>query len=175
MLQVEHTSLDITYQAPSSDPALLGAALEWTISSHHYLFLLVWSVSFLTPNKPPWSDKLIPKFIPDKHCVWWFFGFGGVFFMVLGGFFCLFFGLFRAALVAYGSSQARGPIGAAAASLCHSHSHSNAGSELCLQPIPQGWILNPLSEVRNRTHILMDTSRVHYCWATTRPPKVPSC
>ena len=42
--------------------------------------------------------------------------------MVFGGFF-LVFGLFRAALVAYGSSQARGPIGAAAASLCHSHSH----------------------------------------------------
>ena len=27
----------------------------------------------------------------------------------------------------------------------------------------QGWILNPLSEARNRTHILMDTSRVYYC------------
>ena len=33
---------------------------------------------------------------------------------------------FRAAPVAYGSSQARGQIGAAAASLYHSH--SNAGS-----------------------------------------------
>ena len=28
------------------------------------------------------------------------------------------------------------------------------------------WILNPLSEVRNRTHILMDTSGVHDHWAT---------
>ena len=37
--------------------------------------------------------------------------------------------------MAYGSSQARGPIGAAAAGLCHSH--SNAGSELRLQPTPQ--------------------------------------
>ena len=41
----------------------------------------------------------------------------------------------RAAHVAYGDYQARGPIGATAASLCHSH--SNEGSELCLQPTPQ--------------------------------------
>ena len=52
---------------------------------------------------------------------------------VLWGFF--FFGLFRAALVAYGGSQARDLIGAVAASLCHSH--SNVGSEPCLQPTPQ--------------------------------------
>ena len=43
--------------------------------------------------------------------------------------------LFRVTLVAYGSSQARGGIGAAAASL--RHSHSNAGSELCLPSTPQ--------------------------------------
>jgi len=50
-----------------------------------------------------------------------------------GGFlvFCVFL-LFRAALVAYGSSQARGGIGAAAASL--HHRHSNIGSKPCLQP-----------------------------------------
>ena len=41
-----------------------------------------------------------------------------------------FFFLFRAALLAYGGSQARGHIRATAAS--HSQSHSNAGSELCL-------------------------------------------
>ena len=49
----------------------------------------------------------------------------------------LFSYLFRAAPVAYGSSQARGPIGAAATGLYHSHSnvsvtyttaHSNARS-----------------------------------------------
>ena len=38
--------------------------------------------------------------------------------------------LFRATTEAYGSSQARGQIGATAASLCHSH--SNTGSELHL-------------------------------------------
>ena len=43
--------------------------------------------------------------------------------------------LFTAAPEAYGSSQARRQIGAAAASLCHSH--SNVGSEPRLQPTPQ--------------------------------------
>ena len=48
--------------------------------------------------------------------------------------FCLF--LFsRAAPSAYGGSQARGPIGAVAASLHHSHSH--ARSELNLRPTSQ--------------------------------------
>ena len=46
--------------------------------------------------------------------------------------FCLFS---RAAPVAYGGSQARGPIGAAATGL--HHSDSNAGSEPRLQPTPQ--------------------------------------
>ena len=50
---------------------------------------------------------------------------------------CLFFFflLFRAASVAYEGSQARGPIGAAAAGL--HHSHSNAGSKPSLRPTPQ--------------------------------------
>ena len=43
--------------------------------------------------------------------------------------------LFSAAPAAYGGSQARGLIGAVAASL--HQSHSNAGSKPCLQPIPQ--------------------------------------
>ena len=41
----------------------------------------------------------------------------------------------RAAPVAYGGSQARGPIGAIAAGL--HQSNSNSGSELRLQPTPQ--------------------------------------
>ena len=45
------------------------------------------------------------------------------------------FCIFRAAPTAYGGSQARGLIGAAAAGL--GHSHSNAGSELHLRPTPQ--------------------------------------
>ena len=47
----------------------------------------------------------------------------------------LFILFFRAALVAYGSSQARGLIGAVAASL--HQSHSNSGSKLHLRPTPQ--------------------------------------
>ena len=46
-----------------------------------------------------------------------------------------FFLLFRVAPMAYGGSQSRGPTGASAASL--HHSHGNAGSELPLLPIPQ--------------------------------------
>ena len=52
--------------------------------------------------------------------------------------------------MAYGSSQARGLIGVAAASLHHSHS-----SQQC-------WSLNPLSEARDRTLVLMNTSQVHH-------------
>ena len=60
---------------------------------------------------------------------------------LLAFFFCfvLFcFGLFaisRAASAAYGGSQARGLIGAAAAGL--GQSHSNEGSKTRLQPTPQ--------------------------------------
>ena len=58
--------------------------------------------------------------------------------------------LFVVTPVAYGSSQARNQIGAAAADL--GHSHSNTGSKVHLQHIPrlqQFWILNPLSEARD--------------------------
>ena len=42
---------------------------------------------------------------------------------------------FRSAPAAYGGSQTRGPVGAVAAGL--HHSHSNARSKLRLRPIPQ--------------------------------------
>ena len=45
------------------------------------------------------------------------------------------FGFFIAVPVAHGGSQARGPIGAVAASL--HHSHSDSGSEPRLRPTPQ--------------------------------------
>ena len=68
----------------------------------------------------------------------------------------------------YGSSQARGQIEAEAAGL--HHSHGNAKSQPHLQPTL--WlmampILNPLSGARDPTHILTDTSQVHYHRATT--------
>ena len=46
-------------------------------------------------------------------------------------FFFFFFPFFRATPTAYGSSQARGQLGATAAGL--HHSHSNTGSELHLR------------------------------------------
>ena len=67
------------------------------------------------------QDKILTKCL----CFW---------FWVFVGFFCLFL-IFRATTEAYGGSQAKDHIGAIAAGL--HHSHSNSGSKLLLQPIPQ--------------------------------------
>ena len=61
-------------------------------------------------------------------------GWDPVFYFILF-YFILFYCLFGAAPLAYGNSQVRGQIRATAAGLCHSHSHSNMGSEPC--PTPQ--------------------------------------
>ena len=67
------------------------------------------------------------------------------------------FHFFRVTPEADGGSQARGPIGAAAAAGLH-HSHTNTRSEPRLPSILQ---LQPtLSGARDRTHILMDTNWV---------------
>ena len=55
-----------------------------------------------------------------------------------------------------------GLIGAIAASLYHSHSHTR--SEPSLQPTPQ--TLNPLSEAKDRTHNLMVPGRICFCCTT---------
>ena len=63
--------------------------------------------------------------------------------------------------MAYGSSQARGQIGAAPASLCHSH--SNVGSEPHFRPTPQLAATRdpyPTEQGQRLTCILMDTSWV---------------
>ena len=65
--------------------------------------------------------------------------------------FSFFVFLFRATPMAYGGSQARGPVRATAAGL--HHSHSNTRSELHLWPTYSSWqhqILNPLNEERDR-------------------------
>ena len=64
---------------------------------------------------------------------------------------------FMATSEAYGSSQSRGQIRAAATGLHHSHS--------------QHQILYPLNEARDLRHVLMDTSWVCYCWITMGTPK----
>ena len=78
---------------------------------------------------------------------------------------CLFFPpfLFRAAPTAYETSWARGLIRATGASLHHSHSRSNAGSKPHLPPQHSLWqrrVLNPLSDSRDQTCVLMDDSWV---------------
>ena len=58
--------------------------------------------------------------------------------------------LFRATGAVYGGSQARDPVGAIAAGLCHSHSHG--GSEPHLRSTPQlvkRWILKPMRQARD--------------------------
>ena len=73
----------------------------------------------------------------------------------LGPYFFLFFFL-GPHPAAYGGSQARGPVGATAAGL--HHSHSNVRSELRLWPAPQlrkHRIFNPLSKARDWTCNLM--------------------
>ena len=80
--------------------------------------------------------------------------------------------LFRAALVVYGGSQARGQMGATAASL--HRSHSNAGSEPRLPPTPQLTatpVLNPLNEARDQTCNLTVPSPIHFCCAKMGTPK----
>ena len=75
-------------------------------------------------------------------------------------FYCL-FAISWATPAAYGGSQARGLIEAAAAGL--RQSHSNSGSELRLRPTPQltqHQIVNPLSKARDQTRNLMVTSQI---------------
>ena len=81
----------------------------------------------------------------------------------------LFIYVFLGPPAAYRGCQARGQIRAVAASLCQSH--SNARSELHQWPMLQllNKMFNPLCRARDRTHILVNTSQVHYPWATTRP------
>ena len=71
------------------------------------------------------------------------------------------FCLFRSVPAACGSSQARGWIGAIAASLHHSHSNARIQAvSLTYTTAHSNTILNPLSEARDQTCVLMVTSRI---------------
>jgi len=119
------------------------------------------------------------KFHKVYGCTWYFLLFNFFFFRCIifpccrilenSCIFCLFVCLFRTAPVADGSSQARGRIGAAAASVCHSL--SNAGSEPCLRPTPQPQQCGSLTHWA-RPGILMDTRQVSYHWATMGTPRI---
>ena len=83
----------------------------------------------------------------------------------------LLFNLLQATPEAYGSSQARGRIGAAAAG----YTTATATQDLSLicdlhHSSWQCCILIPLSEARDRTHILVVPSRIHFHCATTGTP-----
>ena len=85
----------------------------------------------------------------------------GFFWSVFVFVFC--FCLFRAALTAYGISQARRLTGATAVSLHHSHRNVGSGPRRKLHHSSRKhWILNPLSKDRNRTCNLMVPSQIHF-------------
>ena len=73
-----------------------------------------------------------------------------------------FFFFLKAAPAAYGSPQARGQITAAGASLHRSHSAPQDPSRVCdlHHSSRQCWILNSLSETRDRTCVPVDTGWV---------------
>ena len=74
--------------------------------------------------------------------------------------------LFRNTPTAYGSSQARGRIGALAAGLYHSHSNTRSKPVCDLHHSSwQHWILDPLNKARDRTCILMDIIQICFHWA----------
>ena len=81
--------------------------------------------------------------------------------------------LFRATPRAYGSSQARGQIRAAAACPYTTATATPDLRRICdLYHSLQKWqILNPLSVARDWTHILMDPSQVHDHKTTMGIPK----
>ena len=77
------------------------------------------AVDLLTPSalkRCRWGLNTTP--IPPVLTSQWYF---------FQHYYCYYFLIFRATSVAYGVPQAKGLIGAAAASLCHSH--SNKGSK----------------------------------------------
>ena len=75
----------------------------------------------------------------------------------------IFFCLFRAEPAAYGCSQVRGRIRAVASGLATATAVQDL-SHICNphHRSQQCWILNSLSEARDQTRILMDTSKVRY-------------
>ena len=79
-------------------------------------------------------------------------------------FFIFFFFSFRATPVAYGNSQARGWFGAAAAGLCHSHSHT--GSEPHLWPTAT--YASAFGSVGSLTHWVRPRIKPAFSWTLCR-------
>ena len=80
---------------------------------------------------------------------------------------------FRVVSAAHGCSQARGRIGATAASLVTATATQDLSHVCDLHYSSRQYqILNLLSEARDWILILMGTSQVRYRWATTGTPKI---
>ena len=117
-----------------------------------------WQMATVAPTPLHPHAPMLGKGLPFRKFFFFFF-----FFFV--------FSLFRAKPTANGGSQAGGQIGAVTARLRQSHSHM--GSKLRLQATPQPqqhWILNPLREAGDWTHVFMDTSQACYLYATMGTP-----
>ena len=81
--------------------------------------------------------------------------------------FYLFILLFRVTPVAYVSSPARGQVEAVAAGLPTATAMWDLSCVFDLHHSSwQHQITNPLSKARDQTHILTDTSQIHFCCAT---------
>ena len=89
-----------------------------------------------------------------------------IYFSFSSSFSFFFFCIFRDTPVVNRDSQAWGPVGAAATSLCHSHGNYRS------EPLLQRQILNPLIEARDQTCVLMEASQIHFHWAMMGTPKI---
>ena len=139
--------------------------LDWLLLSHKPLTLWwlfsnisLFTAVLVTSIDLPSSSKLLFLYSPNSSSA-----------PSNANLFFVCFCLFTAAPAAYRSSQVRGRITAVAAGLWHSN--HNTRSNQCLWPTPQQcWIPNPLSKAKDQTHILTDTSQVHYFGATMGTP-----
>ena len=87
-------------------------------------------------------------------------------------YFILFYLLFRATPAAYGGSQARGQIRAAATAYTTATGMLDPSCVCDLHHSSQQHrIPNPLIEASDRTFILMDASQLRFCCATTGTPE----
>ena len=128
----------------------------------HYSWFTVFFQFSIVQQGDPVTHTYIHSFshIILRHCFSFFLLFTYLFFM-------FYFLLFRAAPEAYGSSQARGLIGATAAGLCQATETWDPSHVCNLHDSSRQFrILNPLSEARDRTRNPMVPSRIPFCCTT---------
>ena len=157
---------DVGYPFYTYGSILIIALIIWQVRKNHRDLRVGPNRSCCRVGKHydhDWTDCFIQKdFVPSLFL----FTLSPAFFFF---FFC--FWLFRAALVAYGGSKARGLIGAVAAGLHRSHTMQDLSFVCDLQHSSwQHQILNPLSKARDQTCNLMVHSRVLFCCSMMGTP-----